>query len=91
MGVYSISAAMTQGFPVSSSASRTALGFLIRGHGPSCTPWWRWSEWCSSWSPRTACWPVPEGGLGALVVYAGLRLIDIPEFKRLYRFRPAPV
>ena len=29
----------------------------------------------------------PMAALGALVVYAALRLIDVPEFKRLARFR----
>ena len=29
----------------------------------------------------------PTAALGALVVYAALRLVDVPEFKRLARFR----
>jgi sulfate permease, SulP family len=34
------------------------------------------------------CWPCfPSAALGALVVYAALRLIDVSEFRRLARFR----
>ena len=33
----------------------------------------------------------PSAALGALVVYAALRLIDVPEFKRLARFRRSEV
>jgi SulP family sulfate permease len=33
----------------------------------------------------------PSAALGALVIYAALRLIDVPEFKRLARFRHSEV
>jgi MFS superfamily sulfate permease-like transporter len=29
----------------------------------------------------------PEAALGALIIYAATRLIDVPEFKRIARFR----
>lgn len=87
MGVYNIGAAMTQGFPVSSSASRTALGFLV---GARTQVYSLVAMVCVLLIMLTAhgvLQKFPTAALGALVVYAGLRLIEIPEFKRLFRFR----
>jgi high affinity sulfate transporter 1 len=87
MGAYNIGAAMTQGFPVSSSASRTALGFLV---GARTQMYSLVAMACVLLIMLTAhgvLQKFPTAALGALVVYAGLRLIEIPEFKRLFRFR----
>ncbi len=87
MGVYNIGASLTQGFPVSSSASRTALGFIV---GARTQMYSLVAMVCVIVIMLTAhglLSKFPVAALGALVVYAGLRLIEIPEFKRLYRFR----
>lgn len=87
MGVYNIGAAMTQGFPVSSSASRTALGFLIGARTQLYALVALVGVVLILVTAHGLLAKFPKAALGALVVYAGLRLIDIPEFKRLYRFR----
>jgi high affinity sulfate transporter 1 len=87
MGVYNIGAAMSQGFPVSSSASRTALGFLIGARTQVYSLVALVGVMIILLTATGLLAQFPKAALGALVVYAGLRLIDIPEFKRLYRFR----
>ena len=87
MGVYNIGAAMAQGFPVSSSASRTALGFLIGARTQLYSLVALVGVVVVLLTAHGVLAQFPKAALGALVVYAGLRLIDIPEFKRLFRFR----
>ncbi len=87
MGVYNIGAAMTQGFPVSSSASRTALGFLIGARTQLYSLVALVGVVIILLTAHGVLAKFPKAALGALVVYAGLRLIDIPEFKRLFHFR----
>ena len=87
MGVYNIGAAMTQGFPVSSSASRTALGFLIGARTQMYSLVALVGVVIILLTAHGLLAQFPKAALGALVVYAGLRLIDIQEFKRLFRFR----
>ena len=87
MGVYNLGAAMAQGFPVSSSASRTALGFLIGARTQLYALVAFVGVVLILLTATGLLAQFPKAALGALVVYAGLRLIDIPEFKRLFRFR----
>lgn len=87
MGVYNIGAAMTQGFPVSSSASRTALGYLIGARTQMYSLFALVGVVIILLTAHGLLAKFPKAALGALVVYAGLRLIDIAEFKRLFRFR----
>lgn len=87
MGFYNMGAALTQGFPVSSSASRTALGFLV---GARTQLYSLVAMVCLVVIMLTAHEVLagfPTAALGALVVYAGLRLIEWSEFTRLARFR----
>ncbi len=87
MGIYNIGSAMTQGFPVSSSASRTALGFMIGARTQLYSLVAFVGLIIILLTATGLLAKFPKAALGALVVYAGLRLIDIPEFKRLFRFR----
>lgn len=87
MGIYNIGSAMTQGFPVSSSASRTALGYLIGARTQMYSLVALVGVVIILLTATGLLAQFPKAALGALVVYAGLRLIDVPEFKRLYRFR----
>lgn len=87
MGVYNIGAAMAQGFPVSSSASRTALGFLVGARTQLYSLVALAGVVLILLTAQGVLAQFPKAALGALVVYAGLRLVDIPEFKRLFRFR----
>ena len=71
---------------MSSSGSRTALGDALRQPLAAALPRGaglrRRSRCCSS----GPCWRrFPTAALGAIVVYAALRLIDLAEFRRLAR------
>jgi len=87
MGIYNIGSAMTQGFPVSSSASRTALGYLIGARTQLYSLVALIGLVTILLTATGLLAQFPKAALGALVVYAGLRLVDIPEFKRIYRFQ----
>lgn len=87
MGLYNIGAAFTQGFPVSSSASRTALGFLVGARTQMYSLVAMGFVVIVMLTAHGLLAKFPTAALGALVVYAGLRLIEISEFKRLARFR----
>jgi sulfate permease, SulP family len=87
LGLANVGAGLVQGFPVSSSGSRTAIGdtvgsktqlfsLVAMGVVISVLLWLR---------PVLALFP--KAALGAIVIFAAFRLIEIPEFIRLYRFR----
>ena len=79
-----LAAGVVQGFPVSSSGSRTVDRATPWAAGASCTRWWRWP---SCWPPCCSCGRCspcsPTAALGALVVYAAIRLVDVAEFRRI--------
>jgi high affinity sulfate transporter 1 len=87
LGVGNIASGLVRGFPVSSSATRTALG-LAAG---SKTQVYSLVTAASVVAvllflgPVLAHFPVPA--LGAIVIYAALRLIDVTTFRRLFAFR----
>jgi high affinity sulfate transporter 1 len=80
-------AAMFRGFPVSSSGSRTALSLAAGGR----------SQWASLVALATIMLTLVAGGrllayfpkaaLGGLIVYAAAKLVDVPEIRRIARFR----
>jgi sulfate permease, SulP family len=87
LGLANLGAGLVQGFPVSSSGSRTAIGdtlgsktqlfsLVAMGVVISVLLWLR---------PVLSLFP--KAALGAIVIFAAFRLIEIPEFIRLYRFR----
>ncbi len=87
LGALNIGAGLTQGFPVSSSGSRTALGTSVGSRTQlysivvivlvlAVVLW-----------GRDVLAHFPTAALGALVVYAAIRLVDVGEFRRLARFR----
>ncbi|WP_214401424.1 SulP family inorganic anion transporter [Pseudonocardia lacus] len=87
LGAANVAAGLFQGFPASSSGSRTAIGQASGGR----------SQLTSLVSAVTvlavlvAAGPLlsafPAAALGALVVHAALRLIDAGELRRFARFR----
>ncbi|NBM19922.1 SulP family inorganic anion transporter [Streptomyces sp. GC420] len=87
LGAVNLGAGFMRGFPVSSSASRTALARSAGGHTQA-----------SSLVAAAAVLAVllflgplladtPKAVLGALVVYAGIRMVDMAGFRRLASFR----
>jgi sulfate permease, SulP family len=87
LGVCNIGAGLTQGFPVSSSGSRTALGDAVGSRTQLYSVVMLALVLVVMLFGRGVLATFPTAALGALVVYAALRLVDVPEFKRLRRFR----
>ncbi|MFD0265583.1 SulP family inorganic anion transporter [Streptomyces sp. NPDC127106] len=87
LGVANLGAGVVQGFPVSSSASRTALADSAGARtqvyslvGAVCVV-----AVLLFLGPLLA--HTPSAALGAIVVYAALRLVEFGEFRRLAAFR----
>lgn len=87
MGATNLGSAAVSGFPVSSSASRTVIAdasgarsqlYSLVAAALVVTSMLAFSGIISAF---------PLAALGGLVIYAALRLIDIAEFRRLWRFR----
>jgi sulfate permease, SulP family len=87
LGSANVAAGLVHGFPVSSSGSRTAIVDAVGGRS-------RWSGLATLGAAlvivvalRPALARFPDAALAAVVVYAGLRLIDVKEFARIARYR----
>jgi SulP family sulfate permease len=87
IGVCNIAAGLTRGFPVSSSGSRTAIGDAVGSRSQLYSLVALASVLVVMLFATDLLAHFPSAALGALVVYAALRLIDISEFRRLARFR----
>ncbi|MEV6271533.1 sulfate permease [Kribbella sp. NPDC051936] len=87
LGLANVSAGLLRGFPVSSSGSRTALAEASSAKSQvySLVAALTIVATLLFAGPLLETFPIPA--LGALVVYAALRLIDVPEFRRIASFR----
>ena len=87
LGLANIGAGMFRGFPVSSSASRTALGIAAgsRTQVYSLTALGAVIGVLLFLRPVLARFP--SAALGAIVVYAAVLLVDVGAFRRLAAFR----
>ena len=87
LGVSNVGAGLLHGFPISSSGSRTAIGLAAGAH----TQAYSLTALASILGVLLFARPVlasfPEAALGAIVVYAAVRLIDVQAFRRLAAFR----
>jgi SulP family sulfate permease len=87
LGAANVGAGLLQGFPVSSSGSRTAIGDAVGSRTQlaglitvACT-----LLALLTLRPLLAAFPL--SALAAVVVYAATRLVDVPELVRFARFR----
>jgi SulP family sulfate permease len=87
LGAANLACAAAQGFPVSSSGSRTAIGAALgsRSQLYSVAALGTVVLAVAFLGPVLAAFPT--AALGAVVVYAAVRLVDVPEFVRIARFR----
>ncbi|MDI1461147.1 sulfate permease [Catellatospora sp. KI3] len=87
LGAANLGSGLLRGFPVSSSGSRTALADAAgaRSQLYSLTTLVLILATLLFAGPLLAGFPT--AALGAIIVYAALRLIDLPGFRRLARFR----
>jgi high affinity sulfate transporter 1 len=89
LGAANLGAGVTQGMPVSSSGSRTALGDAAGSRTQVYSLVMLAAIVATLLVFRPVLETFPLAALGALVVYAALRLIDLPAFGALWRFRTA--
>jgi len=87
IGVCNIAAGLTRGFPVSSSGNRTAIGDAVGSRTQIYSLVALSLVLMVMLFASDLLAQFPSAALGALVVYAALRLIDVSEFRRLARFR----
>jgi high affinity sulfate transporter 1 len=87
LGAANVGAGLLRGFPVSSSGSRTALGASAgsRTQAHSVVALICVLATLLFLGPLLSRFPM--AALGAIVVYAAVRLIDLPGFRRLAAFR----
>lgn len=87
LGVANLGGGLMQGFPVSSSASRTAIGDSMGSKSQvySLAAFGVVMGVLLFLRPLLAMFPT--AALGALVIFAATKLVDIPEFLRLRDFR----
>jgi high affinity sulfate transporter 1 len=87
LGVANAGSSLLRGFPVSSSATRTAIGVATG----SRTQLYSLTAAASVVAVLLFLRPVlsrfPTAALGAIVIYAAIRLIDLPALRRLAAFR----
>ncbi|MEV4538753.1 sulfate permease [Asanoa sp. NPDC049518] len=87
LGVANVGAGLLQGFPISSSGSRTALASAVGAR----TQLYSLVTLALVVATLLFLGPLlthfPTAALGAIVVYAAVRLVDVAGFRRLARFR----
>jgi SulP family sulfate permease len=87
LGAANLASGVMQGFPVSSSGSRTAIGDAVGGRTQLTGLVTVATTVLAVLTLRPVLASFPTAALGAVVVYAALRLIDLAEFRRLAGFR----
>ncbi len=89
LGVANFGNGLLQGFPISSSGSRTVIGDSLGSKSQlySLVAMVAVIIVLLFFRPILALFP--KAALGAIVIYAATRLIEVGEFIRLYRFRPS--
>lgn len=91
LGTSNIAAGLLQGFPVSSSGSRTAIGAAVGGRSQLASVVTVLAVLAVLVVGGPVLAAFPSAALGALVVYAAVRLVDGREFARFARFRRSEV
>jgi high affinity sulfate transporter 1 len=89
LGGANIAAGLTAGMPVSSSGSRTAIGDSVGGRTQLAAIVAGLAVIVVLVALGGLLARFPSAALGGLVVFAGLRLIDVAGLRRLGRFRPS--
>jgi sulfate permease, SulP family len=87
LGVANVGASMLRGFPVSSSASRTAIARAAGNRSQAYSLVVAGAVVFVLTVLRGALAHFPTAALGAIVIYAAVRLIDVVAFRRLLAFR----
>jgi SulP family sulfate permease len=87
LGAANLATGAAQGFPVSSSGSRTAIGDAMGSRSQLYSLVALATVVVAVFFLNPVLAAFPSAALGAVVVYAAIRLIDVPEFRRIAAFR----
>ncbi|WP_433520181.1 SulP family inorganic anion transporter [Nocardia pseudovaccinii] len=87
LGATNLASGVLHGFPVSCSGSRTTIADAMGARTQLYSVVALGSVLTVLLGARGVLAGFPTAALGALVIYAALRLIDVPEFRRIARFR----
>ncbi len=87
LGAANVAAGVMQGFPVSSSGSRTAIGDSLKSRTQLYSLVALAVVIVTVLFLRPVLASFPTAALGAIVIYAAIRLIDVAELRRLAGFR----
>jgi sulfate permease, SulP family len=87
LGLCNLSNGLMQGFPISSSGSRTALGESLGNKSQLFSLVAVAMTVAVLLFLRPVLALFPKAALGAIVIFAASRLIEVPEFVQLYRLR----
>jgi sulfate permease, SulP family len=87
LSVCNLSNGLMQGFPISSSGSRTALGESLGNKSQLFSLVAVVMTLAVLLFLRPVLALFPKAALGSIVIFAASRLIEIPEFLKLYRLR----
>ncbi len=87
LGAANLSSGVLQGFPVSSSGSRTAIADTVGARTQLYSLVALGTVVFTVFVARPVLATFPVAALGAVVVYAALRLVDVADFRRIGRFR----
>lgn len=87
LGIANLGNGLMQGFPISSSGSRTVIGDSLGSKSQLFSLVAMIAVIFVLLFLRPVLALFPQAALGAIVIYAATKLIEIPEFIRLYRFR----
>jgi SulP family sulfate permease len=87
LGVANVAAGSWRGFPVSCSASRTVIADALGARTQLYSLVTAATVVAAMFFARPVLAAFPSAALGAVVIYAALRLIDLGEFRRIGAFR----
>jgi SulP family sulfate permease len=87
LGAANLASGVMQGFPVSSSGSRTVIGDSLGSRSQLYSLVALATVVVTVLFLRPVLAAFPAAALGAIVVYAAIRLVDLAEFQRIARFR----
>jgi sulfate permease, SulP family len=91
LGVANIAAGLSQGFPISSSASRTAIAHSLFARTQLYSLVTAGVIALTMAFARPLLAAFPWAGLGAVVVYAAAQIVDLGELRRIAAFRGSEV
>ncbi|HKS46910.1 MAG TPA: sulfate permease [Amycolatopsis sp.] len=87
LGLVNLSAGALRGFPVSCSGSRTVIADALGSRTQLYSVVTLATVLAAMFFARPVLAAFPSAALGAVVIYAALRLIDLGEFRRIAAFR----